>query len=59
MSEEGFDRSIATLFLSAVFLGFVLSLPPQHGHHNPSHLINNSHVEHLFCPEEYLLLPEP
>jgi hypothetical protein len=30
------------------FLGFVLSLYPQHGHHNPSHLMKISHIWHLF-----------
>ena len=53
---ETFDKSIATLLLSTVFLGFVLSLLPQHGHHTPSHLINTSHIAHLLCPAEYLLL---
>jgi hypothetical protein len=42
-----------------VFLGFVLSLQRQHGHLTPFHMINNSHIAHLFCPAEYLLPPEP
>jgi hypothetical protein len=42
-----------------VFLGFDLSLQPQHGHQSPSHLMNNPHVVHLFCPEEYLDPPPP
>lgn len=58
---EAFGKSIAAALLllpSAVFLGFVLSLQPQHGHHTPFHLINISHIMHLVCPAEYLP-PEP
>lgn len=52
------DHSAFLLRLSTV-LGFALSLQPQHGHHHPSHLINNSQTAHLFCPAEYLPPPEP
>jgi hypothetical protein len=34
------------------FRGFVLNLYPQHGHHNPSHMINSSHIWQRFCPIE-------
>ena len=54
---EAFDKSIAALLLSTVFLGFDLSLQPQHGHQDPFQLMNISHIAHLFCPAEYL--PEP
>ncbi len=43
--------------LYALFLGVVLSLYPQQGHHNPSHSMNISHIWHLFCPFAYLVLP--
>jgi hypothetical protein len=55
--KEAFDKSIAVLLLSTVFLGFALSLQPQHEHSSPSHLINISHITHLLCPAEYLREP--
>jgi len=51
------DHRTFLLRLSTI-LGFALSLQPQHGHHHPSHLINNSQTAHLFCPAEYLPPPE-
>ena len=47
-------RNLALYFR---FLGFVLNLYPQHGHHNPSHFINISHIWQRFCPLTYR--PEP
>jgi hypothetical protein len=45
---------VVVLLLFAMFLGFTLSLQPQHGHNIPSQYTNNSHIAHLFCPAEYL-----
>ena len=48
----------STLFLALNFAlyfkfrGFVLNLYPQQGHHNPSQLINSSHIWQRFCPIE-------
>ena len=51
------SSTILFLVLSIGFLGFDLSLQPQHGQCSPSHLINNAHIAHLFCPAEYLPPP--
>jgi hypothetical protein len=53
-TSQGLGKCIATLLLLlyAMFPGFALSLLPQHGHHSPSRLINNSHIARTFSVQQ-------
>lgn len=54
MSASTLARSFALYFR---FLGFVLSLYPQHGHQRPSHFMKISHIWQRLCPDAYLPVP--
>jgi len=44
-------------FLDLLFLGWVLNIYPQQGHHSPSHFMKISQIWHRFWLFEYLFLP--
>ena len=52
-----FDCIWASINLYFWFLGFVLSLHPQHGQKKPSHIIKILHTWHRFRPAAYLRRP--
>jgi len=49
------ESRILSFALNSWFLGFVLNIYPQQGHHNLFHLMNISHIWQRLCPLPYRL----